>query len=458
MYAKKTLWKTILCSTLLATTLFFQFPAQNASANLRSSTDVIPTSGYYFASAYGTQYKEKAAAVKELRDGNLAIVGSKGASNYTTVTKTSQFGSVLWSKSLDYTSEFSVIEETYSRAVPTSTSSSIVVSGSNGTGLFITLLTQNGELLWTQNYSPTGIRYTSVRSILQASDGGFLVTATVEKDVPYPSLKAFVMKTDSSGNLTWSKIISSDTSMYTSAAQETSSGDFILAGATIFTPGPNVIVVFKITSSGNLAWIKAADLNLTFVEDMKLTGDGKILLVGRYQTKSLVVSLDGNGNVEWSKTTGDGIGDNIIRSVELANDGGFVMTGITMDYPNVDVIVGKVDSNGEGEWFKQIEGGAREETYSIARSGDGYVIAGVTESLGFGNEDMFITKVDQNGTLISCPLFQDLTPSMDNFALTFSASSWTFDDLSTTQTTDSPTLSDFAIQRETVCRVCMIHE
>ena len=138
---------------------------------------------------------------------------------------------------------------------------------------------------------------------------------------------------------------------------------------------------------------------------------------GNY-TVSLTISDGNNSNTElkqscvsvfpqnmvvpdtlWTRTYG-GASDEAPYSMEMTTDGGYVIAGYTRSFGagNRDVWVVKTDSFGYVEWSNTFGGINDDVAYSIKQTSDGgYIIAGSTNSFGYGSIDAYLLKINSNG-------------------------------------------------------------
>jgi hypothetical protein len=135
------------------------------------------------------------------------------------------------------------------------------------------------------------------------------------------------------------------------------------------------------------------------------TEDGGCIATGR--TKSFgsgladlwLVKVDQNGIEEWNKTFG-GTGWEDGKAIEQLDDESYVIVGKTSSfgYGNTDIWLIKVDQNGIEEWNKTFGGTGWEEGNSIKETDDGgYILIGDTTSFGVGEFDIWLIKVNQTG-------------------------------------------------------------
>ncbi|AET64307.1 hypothetical protein [Methanothrix harundinacea] len=116
----------------------------------------------------------------------------------------------------------------------------------------------------------------------------------------------------------------------------------------------------------------------------------------------LLASLaNGAPEEEWSRTYG-GPGHEVGGPISRAQDGGYVMTGMTESYGsgNGDLWLVKSDRNGSKLWDLTRGGGGVDVGESVIAARDGgYVVAGYTTSFGAGGRDVWLLKTDAEGNL-----------------------------------------------------------
>jgi hypothetical protein len=113
------------------------------------------------------------------------------------------------------------------------------------------------------------------------------------------------------------------------------------------------------------------------------------------------VKTDVNGNVAWNKTYGGSMED-AGRAVTLSEDNHYVVAGYTnsMGDGDYDFLLLKIDASGSLSWNKTYGGTQSDKAYAIAGTADGCVAVGDTRSKGEGDSDAWIIKVDLNGNLV----------------------------------------------------------
>ncbi|MGD9492984.1 MAG: hypothetical protein AB7V36_06475, partial [Bacteroidales bacterium] len=95
-----------------------------------------------------------------------------------------------------------------------------------------------------------------------------------------------------------------------------------------------------------------------------------------------------------------GSGDDYGSTCIQTSDGGYIVTGSTDSYGlgDWDIYVIKTDEYGDTIWTKTYGGSGYDVSCDIIVTYDGnYAICGITDSYGYGNHDVYLIKIDQNG-------------------------------------------------------------
>ncbi|MCP4438044.1 MAG: T9SS type A sorting domain-containing protein [Aureispira sp.] len=234
----------------------------------------------------------------------------------------------------------------------------------------------------------------------------------------------------------------------------------IFSGVVDFDPSSNTVnltsnnasgdvFIMKLNSTGNLVWAKNFGGN-GYDEGLDITIDptGNIITTGRFSgtvdfdpssngVTSLtsngsydifIQKLDSSGNFIWAKSIGSDLPDDAgaVATDHLGNIytcGSFrdtidlnpnASTMYSYSAGNSDIFIQKLDPSGNFIWAKSIGGTSNEHTYGmeINNSNDIYITgffegsidfnpnAGINNSTSNGSSDIFILKLDENGSFI----------------------------------------------------------
>lgn len=146
--------------------------------------------------------------------------------------------------------------------------------------------------------------------------------------------------------------------------------------------------------------------NIDIGHHVDLTADGGHVITG--YTRSFgqtsgrnvwLIKTDADGHEEWNATFG-GNDDDEGHAVQQTLDGGYIIAGHTKSFGagGKDVLLIKADAAGEAEWIRTFGGIHDDEGYAVQQTTDGgFIIAGVTSSLGAGSRDAWLIKTDADG-------------------------------------------------------------
>lgn len=260
-----------------------------------------------------------------------------------------------------------------------------------------------GDKLWQKTFN--NIYEDRAYSMQQTSDGGFILTGSTgfsEGEFDHPG-NIWLVKTNSEGIKSWEKKFCEDTEYESSRSViETSDGGFLITG--FYNDG---LWIIKTNSSGSLSWEKKyPNENETSGYAIIESSNGSYVITGyvtdsNYNQDVLIISLDNNGNEQLYKTYDFSDGDHGNSLVETT-DGGYIITGnLEITDENSDLLVFKIDSNGNKIWENTYGGNASDTGETICHSDNGnFIIVGYTRSYGQGSGDVWLIKLDENGNKI----------------------------------------------------------
>ncbi len=237
----------------------------------------------------------------------------------------------------------------------------------------------------------------------------------------------YIVKTDLKGVPLWSRTFGGSSEETGYFVQQTSDGGFIASGKTRsfglpFTAGSSIIfgnmLILKVDANGDFEWasvISSSDTPPDISYEIRENSSGNFVLTGGIGgehgagDKDVVVcELASNGSLLWTRTYG-GAGFDEGMSIREARDNfglpdGYIVAGSTESFGagKSDVYLLRLNTNGTVRWNRVFGGSDDDYGTSITQtSGGAFVAVGRTQSFGFGNYDVYAVKVDASGTLIN---------------------------------------------------------
>jgi predicted secreted protein len=218
----------------------------------------------------------------------------------------------------------------------------------------------------------------------------------------------WLARTDLQGEMLWNAIYGGSGEDIGYSVRQTDDHGFVVVGSTrSYGLGEERLWLLKVSSNGSKMWDRifggfvssAGDGGLS-VDQAK---DGGYIATGYTRSfgaggKDLwLIKTDSEGNEQWSKTFG-GTKDDVGMSVLQAEDGGYIVAGRTASYGagGDDIWLLKVSSEGIEQWNTTFGGSKDDVGFQVVELGDGYALAGRTESAS-ADERAILIKTDKVG-------------------------------------------------------------
>ena len=119
----------------------------------------------------------------------------------------------------------------------------------------------NGNTQWEKTFGEEAMN--RVKSVKQTEDGGYVIAGNTEPwgmGIP-PVMDAWLLKTDSNGNMQWEKTFGGEVGNWVESVKQTIDGGYILAGSMdLFDGGDRDVWLVKTDSNGNTQWDKTFKL------------------------------------------------------------------------------------------------------------------------------------------------------------------------------------------------------
>lgn len=278
---------------------------------------------------------------------------------------------------------------------------SLILNSANQTGTYLTKLDQNNQILWTQKIH---IGPEALTRMIVLNEGGFLLAGIVNN--------LYVLaKTDSAGNVEWTKTFDSGANVnYLMDIVESDDGGFVWAGfGEPQMDGLGWIWLTKTDSFGNLLWSRNISGPISDCPSriLKTSDGGYVLSDTSYsfvpdQAFFRLITLDHEGNVLGNTSYG-GYGyyyQPECNSVIATDDGGYLLVGYL--WLKAAWIV-KVSSDGAMQW-NQTYGGSRYAITGALQTPQGFLLQEYLDGNGTG-----VILTDTLGNLVWNTTFANVT-------------------------------------------------
>lgn len=365
---------------------------------------------------YGGEFDDEATAVVVSSGGGYAILGttsSFGAGGHDFwLIKVDENGTLQWNKTYGGTESDVAVD-----MVCTADGGYIMVGetssyGAGETDFWLVKVDSSGNMQWNKTFGNQTAELATC--VIQTSDGGYALGGYwLANDA---SEDALFVKTDSSGNVQWTRTYGGEGGESVYSLVQTGDGGYALVGVTTSYSEDGAIADFwliKTDSGGFVEWNQTyTEQNTDCAKSLVQTDDGGYTLAGFVRPAIIapsdvwVIHVDSTGNSVWNvtwTTAGYAIFDSIIQTV----DGGYLVSGATdylsgfMDLGSIMFLL-KIDANGTIQWTKTFDGlGDNNSLFVTKTENGGYALAGTTKPTDQGTHyDIWFTKTDPHGDII----------------------------------------------------------
>jgi hypothetical protein len=321
-----------------------------------------------FQARYGSPYRDEARAVVQTHDGNFVVAGL-----------TNGFGSA-------------------------------------GNPLLMKV-DGSGSILWVKDFN--GINPDMIYDILE-TPAHELVMCGYTNSYGVGSADAFVMKTDSLGNILWVRAFGGIYGDYLHRITQDSTGGFYAAGATADSAtGVAVGLLMRLDNLGNLTWSKRIN-NFYFLEDPVelLTAHNGDALYAQHMGTNLEIGIcrfTPTGTLKWqsgrrpSSGAGGPINTGMVENQFDEIVVGFTTSNTITVAESQDIFFINFDSNGTYLSTESVGGLYFDNIRRIIMTQDNkYLVTGSTNSGGNGDYDAFLMKLNYDKTPIWARAYGDV--------------------------------------------------
>lgn len=162
----------------------------------------------------------------------------------------------------------------------------------------------------------------------------------------------------------------------------------------------------KIDNEGKKVWHQSYGWRYNDWAEAGVATEKGYLLVGTTESNRdkrseiYVLEIDKNGKTLWQHTYGGEYNEEGFDVI--AESDGYVIAGLTESNAKgrSDAYLIKIDKQGKLLWEKQYGGENSDIAYGVAKSDDGYIIVGETESYNSERKDVYVIKTDKQGNIL----------------------------------------------------------
>ncbi len=271
-------------------------------------------------------------------------------------------------------------------------------SAGTGEDILIVKTDQSGNMVWSKKYGE--VSDDCAWCVDKTSDNGYIIAGYSSSS---GNRDLWLLKTNGSGDTLWSKKFGGSGSEEGRSVIQCSDKGFIIVGFTnSYGAGNFDLYIIKTDSLGNLKWSKTYggtgdDMGYSV---KKVSGGGYVIVGNTYsygfgESDIWILRINDTGDTLWTRTFGD-MGWDWGYSVFENPDKGFIIAGSTsLTGGTEDVLFIKTDEYGNEKWRREVSGSQVEEVYSVCEDiYGGFVFTGYTYSFGNGEADVYIIKTN----------------------------------------------------------------
>ena len=288
----------------------------------------------------------------------------------------------------------------------------------NSEDLSLIHLDEKGKVIWLTNWGSS--RSDIPEHIEQTQDGGYVIAGS-RYDNGFVGQDGFILKINKEGLVLWLKYYGGKFRDELFSVKQTKDLGYIACGfstSDTITSSCGEMYLVKTDSLGNKEWetfIGENGKDIAF--DIIETADGSFMAVGtlsgfhRYstfefiQTNSdlLIAKVNSNGELIWKKQFG-GNQNEIGKQIKEAPDGGFYIVGSSQSFGagSFDIYLLKVNVNGEEEWMKTFGSSGFDygQSIDINEHNELYITGATNVDTITQETDIIAFKTDESGNEI----------------------------------------------------------
>ena len=374
-----------------------------------------------FDSIYYSNNEGRANAVISVNEGGYVMAGSNANYSIMSISKHSQNGDTLWTKSM----VLGIGAGNYINSAIETNDSNYVLGGTSGDPVLlhshadlIKINKNTGDTIWVRKI---GLPNRSERcySVKQTSDNGFVLCGIRINQDSLGNITdedVYLVKTDSMGIPQWERTYGGTNSDFGQSIEITAEGGYMILGYTYsYGIGQYNMYLIKTDSLGNMLWQKTYGGNLKdYGFSIAKTNDGNYVLAGGTYISTdtvaaYIVKIDTAGIVQWEKRYKGNYKYAGFNAVKVLQNGDIAVSGGLVTRPNNIRNYGQLKilnpNDGSSIWSKEYKyfdaDSTQQEFYAMDLYNDGgFVMAGMAVDLRANANpaySMWLVKTDCMG-------------------------------------------------------------
>jgi hypothetical protein len=270
--------------------------------------------------------------------------------------------------------------------------------------IWILKINHIGNLQWEKTYKIGD--YSNAKKIKNIGNNEFIVAAEIMNNDPKFKNDFALLKMQSNGDTLWSKIFPNDSSEWIHSFEfsEYDSGIIMVGSSDINKKLKETdIEICKTDKAGNLLWTKyyggeGNDIG----HDLISYKNDQIIIIGRKDdlekdTRSLwILCINNSGDTIWTKEERCLVDIAEAEKIIKTKDGGYVIVGNLIKNGNNDIWITKFDEAFNVVWCKLYDFGDSDLGHAIANVDDGFIVTGSIYN-DTSEYDLIIMKINKNG-------------------------------------------------------------
>jgi len=391
-----------------------------------------------FQRSYGGKKDDWGASIVKLADNGYIVSGrsdsySANGNNDILLIRTDSLGKVIWSKCYGGTADEGVLYYPTNGNVDVilAPDSNIVVCsttesyGAGGRDVYFFKVNLNGNVMWNHTYG--GKADDEGFKVVSDPSGGYVIAG---ETFSYGAGKGDVLliKTDTAGKLVWSKTYG--TSYNEECAFGVSSilgGNFLIYGYSHSANTTYDQLVLKVDKNGKLIWSKIYGTTSYDNADCAIELPDKSIYLSGFtynqfngeNTMALITKLDSNGRMQWSKMYDQNNHSSVNcmyydQKKNILNAAISIFQGGTQQEGFI-----RLDTSGNIKFLRTFGRYSPTLGYSsgfghnfLPLASGGFILEATTLAFGFGGWDYYFLKLDSIGNPSDCQIHNiSLTPA-----------------------------------------------